>query len=161
VSSGAPFRHFEDKTALMGAVAEEGASKLEAEVERVMAEAPEEPAEQFRAMGVAYVLFAVRHPGHFRVMHRPEYATDAVRASWERGRDRMRRFIAEGQAAGTLATGDPEMVILTAQALVYGVARMFVDGLMEAEGIGRERVAEIAEAVTAQLGLGLGGGPSG
>lgn len=155
VSSGAPFRHFSDKTALMTAVAEEGLSRLNAAVEATMGEAPGDPAAQFRAMGVAYVLFAVRHPGHFRVMHRPEYNA-ALRERSGPWREQMRALIVAGQSAGTIRSGDEETIMITAQALVYGVARLFVDGLFEQEGIGDERVAEIADMVTGQLGLGIG-----
>lgn len=154
VSSGAPFRHFADKTALMTAVAEEGLSRLSAALEETVADAPDDPSARFRAMGVAYVRFAVRHPGHFRVMHRPEYH-GSLRKSSGVWRERMRALIVAGQAAGTIRPGDPEAMMITAQALVYGVARLFVDGLFEQEGIGDERVAEIADTVTSQLGLGL------
>ena len=160
VSSGAPFRHFADKTGLMIAVAEDGLEKLSAEMLQVMSDAPSDPAEQFRSMGMAYILFAVHHPAHFRVMHRPAYSA-SIRGAMDVARAHMRTLIVAGQEAGTVAEGDPERLLLTAQALVYGTARMFVDGLFEAEGIEDSRAAEIADQLTAQLGIGLSGGRPG
>ncbi|MET0591791.1 MAG: TetR/AcrR family transcriptional regulator [Polyangiaceae bacterium] len=68
VSPGAPYHHFEDKDALLAAVAEEG-FELFGNVLRNAAKV-EAPSSRMRAqnVGVAYVLFAVEHPTRFRVM---------------------------------------------------------------------------------------------
>lgn len=157
VSSGAPFRHFADKTELMGAVAEDGVQRLMAQQAARVADAENDPAQHFRAAGIAYVLFAVRHPAHFRVMSRPEYATENVREAWRAGREGMRQIIVQAQEQGSVRAGDPETILITAHALVYGLARLFVDGLFEMDGITEDRAAEIVDRVTNQAGLGIGG----
>lgn len=141
----------------MAAVADDGLERLNAEILRMTSAAPDNAAEKFRAIGVAYVQFAVRYPGHFRVMHRPEYTSAGARSHWEAQRTHMRALIVAGQEAGTVRDGDPEVMLMTAQALVYGVARMFVDGLFAAEGVSDEEATNIADLVTAQLGVGLVG----
>jgi len=155
VSSGAPFRHFEDKAALMTAVADEGAGRLVQALRQAHDQAPDEPAERFRAMGIAYVCFAVENPGHFRVMHMPEYASPLLRSASETTRERMRALIVAGQATGAISQGDPDDLIMAAHALVYGLARMFVDGLAAAEGIADHLVADVAARSTGVFGSGV------
>jgi AcrR family transcriptional regulator len=156
VSSGAPFRHFEDKVDLMAAVAEDGIVKLMETTARAVA-AESDPASRFRAMGVAYVRFAVENPGHFRVVHKPEYMerSQFVRDANNNGIAMARMLIVEAQQAGSMRGGDPEAVLIAAQAMMYGLARMVVDGLFETQGISADRAIEMAELVTDQLGRGF------
>src|SRR5262245_16103564 len=67
VSGTALYRHFTGKQALLGAVAAEGFRTLRS----ALADAWESGGrgrEGFKAMGLAYVRFAVTHPSHYRVM---------------------------------------------------------------------------------------------
>jgi AcrR family transcriptional regulator len=69
VSSGAPFRHFPNKTALMTAVAEEAMRRFQAEVARALAGARSEtPFGRLRALGLAFLHWAIRNPTHFKVI---------------------------------------------------------------------------------------------
>src|SRR5689334_16318119 len=69
VSSGAPFRHFASRKALMTAVAEEAMAKLRAEIERrLTGVAADEPLGALLALAEAYVDWAVDHPTHYRVL---------------------------------------------------------------------------------------------
>src|SRR2546423_1968360 len=73
VTHAAPQRHFEDRAALVAAVAEQGFHGLRAHVERVAVTSHRrDPAERLHALGVAYVQFAVANPAHFRVMFSAE-----------------------------------------------------------------------------------------
>ena len=67
VSHAAPAHHFGDKTGLLTAVATEGYELLAAALAGAWARTGD-----FREVGVAYVRFAVEHPGHFEVMFSPE-----------------------------------------------------------------------------------------
>jgi len=77
VSPAAAYRHFEDKSALVGALAVEGLVRMAAAMEAAIAAAPGEPGTPRRAVadltaiGAAYVEFAVANPSHFRVMFGP------------------------------------------------------------------------------------------
>src|ERR1700733_5513657 len=68
VSAAAPYHHFADKHAILAAVGEEGFSHLADAMEEAQATSGPKTRDTLRAMGVAYVRFAVRHPSHFRVM---------------------------------------------------------------------------------------------
>lgn len=74
VSANAAYRHFDDKSALIAAVAADGFLRLAKRMQRAMASAAarhgDEPASiaRFKAAGGAYVEFATDHPEIFRVM---------------------------------------------------------------------------------------------
>ncbi|MCA9716002.1 MAG: TetR/AcrR family transcriptional regulator [Myxococcales bacterium] len=157
VSSGAPYRHFKDKHALLEALALEGLERLLADGERERARQGDAgPLAQFRALGVASVVFAVEHPGYFRVMNSPEIldrSGSPELAAVREGADAATRSMVDGAAAaGELAT-DPRVSILTAQALMYGLARMLVDGLLTP--VSTDEARQLAIAVTEVLGHGL------
>src|SRR5918999_4340975 len=67
VSRTALYRHFADKRALLTALATEGFRTLREQLVAAWEEGGRGDA-AFRAMGVAYVRFAVTNPAHYRVM---------------------------------------------------------------------------------------------
>jgi AcrR family transcriptional regulator len=68
VTHGAAYRHFEDKTALLAAVSQEGYRALAVRLAEVAAKAESDPRSRIRALASAYVDFAVERPAHYRVM---------------------------------------------------------------------------------------------
>lgn len=157
VSSAAPFRHFKSREALLVAIAEAGADlQLAAMQAAVDPSAP--PHQQQRAMGVAYVRWCVAHPGYFRVLSRRESLEGSARvraqselhlqqmdADFESKRDNPAAQLLTGQSAAVLA----------ARSLVYGLARMCVDGLLG--DIDPPTAARLAHEVTGVLGRGIDG----
>ena len=67
VSATAVYRHFPDKAALLNALCGVGGERLAEAFQEAMAGAEDERA-AFRAMGRAYVKFALRNPSVFRLM---------------------------------------------------------------------------------------------
>src|SRR5262245_29389962 len=67
VSQAAPYHHFKDKDALLGAVAAEGFDAL-AEAMRTRMAACRDPASTLSAAGEGYVAFAVANPALFQLM---------------------------------------------------------------------------------------------
>ncbi len=67
VSVAAPYRHFPNKEALLGAVAAQGFNGL-GEALSAAAEASSDARERLVQAGVAYVDYAARHPHLFRLM---------------------------------------------------------------------------------------------
>jgi AcrR family transcriptional regulator len=129
VSSGAPFRHFRDRNALLAALAEEGHEALAAEVRARVAEQPDDPVARLRAVGLSVVRIAARHPAHFRVMHLDLPLSPRAEALVGEKRVFMRALITDGQARGLIRPGDPDDVALACVAMVTGLARLYTDGL--------------------------------
>ncbi len=146
VSHAAPTHHFRDKAGLLTAVAVQGY--------QLLGDALSEAArtEDFAEMGIAYVLFAASHPGHFSVMFRPDlYRSDdpdVVAA-----RSRTTGLLRDG-ARATFGTSDRTRA-LTAWSLVHGLATLVRDGAVAPEpGTDLE---SLARAVTHGLTAGTAG----
>ena len=70
VSPAAPAHHFGDAGGLLAAVATAGFDGLAAALSAGQARGGADPRRRLREQGVAYVEFAMRHPGRFRLMFR-------------------------------------------------------------------------------------------
>lgn len=109
VTHGAAYRHFEDKQALLAAVAEEGYRQLGQRLAKVAAEPTTDPRARLRAHAAAYVEFALEHPAHYRVMWGPRVNEDgrfpSLEAAISDAFARMSTEIARGQEAGVFREG--------------------------------------------------------
>jgi AcrR family transcriptional regulator len=135
VTHAAPYRHFRDRDALIVALGVEGFVGLGLEMSRSLDEAMD-PLQRFRALGLAYVRYAVAHPGHFKVMFSPELltarATPELQEAGEPTLQALIETVADAQAAGLFKRGDSRELSLPAWALVHGLAMLIVDGQLPA-----------------------------
>ncbi len=152
VSPGAPFRHFPSRDALMTAVASEAQQRFRAEIDTALAQVSEaDPLAQFRALGLAYLRWAMRNPAHFEIISSGRYfvhdkATDLSRDNAELI-GLAERMLADAFAQGQLRSGDLKRVQLAGRALVYGFARMNIDGHFPRWGISEDEAGPTAEAI--------------
>ena len=80
VSSAAPYHHFADKNALLAAVARDGFESL-SEVQLEVLARPGSARDRLERLVTEYVLFALRHPTHYRLMFRtPPSMVDGAEA---------------------------------------------------------------------------------
>src|SRR5216684_8463312 len=152
VSPGAPFRHFESRDALMTAVAEEAQRRFRAEIDAALAEAPPgDPLARFRKLGLAYLRWATRNPAHFEIISSGRYFNHDRAAALSRDNAGLigltGRLLAEAFAAGQLRVADLKQVQLAGRALVYGFARMNIDGHLPRWGVVETDVERSAEAI--------------
>src|SRR6202047_2222398 len=152
VSAGAPFRHFPSRVALLTAVAEEAQRRFRAEIDAALTEAPAgDPLARFRSFGLAYLRWAMRNPAHFEIISSGRYF-DHDRAT-ELSRDNSEvigmteRALAEAGAQGQLRPSDLKQVQIAGRALVYGFARMNIDGHFPRWGIADAEDDRTAEAI--------------
>src|ERR1700751_3162917 len=152
VSPGAPFRHFESRDALMLAVAEEAQRRFRAEIETALAQAPvDDPLKRFRYFGLAYLRWAMRNPAHFEIISTGRYF-DLNKAS-ELARDNaelialMAQMLSEAASRGQLRALDLKEAQIAGRALVYGFARMNIDGHFPRWGVAENAIERTAEAV--------------
>ncbi|MFI6157888.1 TetR/AcrR family transcriptional regulator [Kitasatospora sp. NPDC051170] len=145
VSAGAPFRHFADRQALLTALADRVLADFvrwqEAEVTAA------EGGSGLRALGLGCVRYALRHPRRFELVRSRMFAPEPPREPELREQLEFieREFtvlIVADQEAGRVRPGDPALVKLAGQALVYGLAQMIVDGYLPAA-----QAEELAERV--------------
>ena len=156
VSSAAPFRHFADKQVLLDAVA----GKAAGELQRKLAAASSDCSDaltQFRAMSVAYVRFAAEHPALFDLIR----STQSIpgRFLGEVNDERRLKLIAliiEGQNAGLIPEADPELIVLSSEALTHGLATMIIDGHPRVGNLSSEDARKLALAATHLLQTGIG-----
>jgi AcrR family transcriptional regulator len=149
VSPGAPFRHFPDRDALLAALATAIGQEFRSFSDRAIARAGTNPLSQFRAMGLAYIRYAIDHPRRFQLLHAETCTDPSALALFTRDADAV-ALIARAQREGLLQPGPPEAVHLAAQALTYGLARMIVDGHLPRAG-----AQAVAESVLDVFGRGI------
>jgi AcrR family transcriptional regulator len=132
VSPSAPFRHFPDRAALMAAVTEAVAADFGAVQMAAVNSADSLP---FRALGTAFVHYALTYPHRFALLRSAVFSADRTPAM-EEGHRAFTHCITEmiiaGQHRGELRRTAPELIRIAAQALVYGLSQMFVDDYLDA-----------------------------
>ena len=134
VSPGAPFQHFRSKTALLTAVAEQAMGRLTQAVAAAQSKVDaDNPIAVLEAIGRSYLQWALANPTHFEVINSRTLidfeASDSLRTQNEAIRQRMFELLNHARERGQLIEGlNVDHVVLTARALVYGLARMAIDG---------------------------------
>lgn len=152
VSPGAPFRHFRTRDALMAAAAEEAQRRFRVEIEAALVEAgPADPLARFRAFGLAYLRWAMRNPAHLEIISTGRYFTHESSAALSRDNAEIiamtEAILAEAAAQGLLRSPDLKVVLIAGRSLVYGFARMNLDGHFPRWGVGEAEIEQMAEAV--------------
>ncbi|MFD0274707.1 TetR/AcrR family transcriptional regulator [Kitasatospora sp. NPDC127111] len=154
VSAGAPFRHFADRQALLTALAD----RVLADFARwQVASAERGEGSAMRAIGLGVVRYVLRHPHRFELL-RSRVFPSSWQPEWQErlsGIDEaLTCVIVADQEAGLLKPGDPALVGLAGQALVYGLAQMIVDGYLPPE-----KAEELAGQVLDTFGQGIANRP--
>ncbi len=142
VSASAAYHHFPDKDALLHEVGHRGAALLDERVDRavgaVQGDDDRALVHRMRALGEAYIDFAVAEPNLFRHTFGPLCAHDAKDASAAPGAvdpdhiyALLCRTLDEMDAAGLLRRRDG--VDLLAWTVVHGLSGLLIDGLLPPE----------------------------
>jgi AcrR family transcriptional regulator len=152
VSPGAPFRHFDSRNVLMTAVAEEAQRRFRAEIEAALAQAPaDDPLKRFRSFGLAYLRWAMKNPAHFEIISSGRHFDHDAAAALSRDNAELialtERMLADAFEKGQLRQADLKQVQIAGRALVYGFARMNVDGHFPRWGVAKGDVGRMAEAI--------------
>ncbi|MET3839995.1 TetR/AcrR family transcriptional regulator [Bradyrhizobium sp. OAE829] len=152
VSPGAPFRHFPSRNALMNAVAVEAQRRFRAEIEAALAEAPAgNPLGRFRCLGLAYLRWAMKNPTHFEIISSRRFFDHDKAAGVSQDNaeliDLTERTLAEAFAEGQLCPADLKQVQIAGRALVYGFARMNIDGHFPRWGVAGADAERTAEGI--------------
>jgi AcrR family transcriptional regulator len=152
VSPGAPFRHFASRDALLAAVAEEAQRRFRVEIDDALEKVPAtDPLQQFRCLGLAYLRWAMRNPTHFEVISSRRFfdhdGSAAVSSDNAGVIGLTEQILQEAYARGQLGTSDLKQVLIAGRALVYGFARMAIDGHFPRWGVKDGEGDRAAEAI--------------
>lgn len=130
VSHNAPYRHFQDKDALLSAVAEQGFQGLRRATEQALNGSPADASQRLRAIGYAYVQFALRNPVYYRVMFSlyNSRQDEKLKAAIEQSSAVLVSAIQAGQVAGSFRDEDPQQMAQVAWAFVHGIAMLAIEG---------------------------------
>ena len=149
VSATAVYRHFPDKEALRGALAQAAYDRL-GEAQRAAATEYDDVGEQFQAMGRTYVRFALDHPALFRLMSSiaPHDDLFDLGAEDDDAAARLLRAYALRLAGEGASVDVARTIAVRAWALVHGLAVLMLDGYVP-----RDEALIDAVVDTRQLGL--------
>ncbi len=128
VTAPAIYLHFADKDELIRQVCQVQFGKLDAAVEELLGDV-QDPLEQLRRRGQAYVNFGVAHPEHYRIMLMGKDCFDEVDLEAGRmpGMASFRALVDNVQAcmdAGTFTADDPFLVATVLWAGVHGLTSL-------------------------------------
>jgi AcrR family transcriptional regulator len=160
VSHAAPQHHFGDLRGLHCAIAAEGYRKLHAHMAEARRAAPiATPLQAFQRVGVAYVDFAARNPGHFRAMFHPAVSDRSLTPELQEAADAAFNLLLDcvraAQAAGEIRAGEPHDLALFVWSAVHGLAALAVDRQIRRKGFSSDDPVALAEGITDQLYQGL------
>lgn len=165
VSSGAPFRHFPSKTALMTAVAEDGMQRLTAAVaQRIARCKSDHPLARLMAIADAYTHWAVTYPTHYRVVgDRTQIdfeGSPILTGGAQSIRAEMSRLFEQAKSRKLLRDEDIDRIHFECRAFAYGLARMCVDGHLREWGIAKSKAAEAMRAAFRSYLIALAANPA-
>jgi AcrR family transcriptional regulator len=126
VSHNAPYRHFQDREELLGAVAEQGFRELTDSM-TVASTLATGPLEQMRATGLAYVHFALRRPQHFSAMFEtPVDPREQAKGPGGEAFHLLVRLVEACQQAGLMEHGEAYQLALVNWSMVHGIAKLAI-----------------------------------
>ena len=155
VSHAAPYHHFPDRGALVRAIVAESFELLGSALEDASAGAGDKPFDRIRAMGLAYVEFALDHPQRYRLMFRSELsrsgdadvATDADAAGGAAFATLM-GAVQDAADQGKLRAGtDAGGAAVAAWSSVHGLSSLILEGSLGIRPDQRERTRQLASHV--------------
>lgn len=154
VSHTAVYRHFEDRDALLRAIAERGFVNLQRYMIAAYTKSPHGTRRQILDTGFAVVRFARKHPRLSELMM--SGVLEATRGtplqSEEWGYGALVRLVADWQAHGVLGEGKPEDLAMSLWITTLGVVKLVVSGQL---GVPRKDLRAFVDSVHERMLDGL------
>jgi len=130
VSQTAPYRHFEDKTALLAALAAEGFRRLN-KASGLVINSECSAASALQVSGKAYIHFALDNPELYRLMFGPMLSPDddfpELEEAGSQAFDVIVSIVLRGIESGEFVNKDPLLVANSTWAMVHGISSLMLD----------------------------------
>ena len=155
VSHAAPYHHFPDKGALVRAIVAESFELLGSALTDAARTADDDPFDSIRAMGLAYVEFALDHPERYRLMFRSELSRSGdselpseADAAGGAAFGTLMSAVQEAADRGQLRPGtDAGGAAVAAWSSVHGLSSLILEGALGIRPDQRERARQVASHV--------------
>lgn len=135
VSEAAPYRHFEDKQALLAAIAEDGFGRLAARMQAALSEAPDDVQSQLLALARAYVHFGLEHPAHMREMFSGLMVKRSTYPNLQAAADQCKmatcNTILRGQEQGVIKSGEAKAIFSVFWSAIHGLTMLLIEQQMQ------------------------------
>lgn len=134
VSHNAPYAHFEDKQALIAAIALEGHLKIHTLIEKVIARHPDEPLKQLVNLAWAYVQFGLETPAHYKITFSGLIENEKNYPSFvevsQSSLQLLQNIVGDCKQAGVLNVKDQPVGLLavTAWSVIHGLVSLTIEG---------------------------------
>jgi len=159
VSHTAPYRHFQNKRALLSALAQTGFDRLALAMETAEAQHPDDPRRQLQEAGIAYVLLAIRHPETTQLMFGgildPCEDDPALKEVGGKAFQGLLKIVSNGQQAGIYRDRDTMKLALAAWSLVHGLSMLLTAGQLRGTATTEEEIARLVAGLGEQLQIGM------
>jgi AcrR family transcriptional regulator len=134
VSHNAPYAHFEDKQALIAAIALDGHNKIHALIEKIDGQFPDDPLKQLVNLAWAYVQFGIESPAHYKITFSGLIENEKNYPAFvEVSHDSLimlQKIVAACLATGILRSGNfgEEMAAISIWGLIHGLVSLAIEG---------------------------------
>ena len=149
VSHAAPYRHFEDKSDLLAAIAEAGFKQLGGKMEQAIGSNKADPHGQMFDIGRCYVGFGIAHPAQLTLRFSDllkEGKSESLREAAGYTFELLTQSVVNAQAAGMIKPGDPAGIARVVWSLEHGLAMLMKEGFFD-DGTPEDRTRKISESL--------------
>lgn len=159
VSNAAPYRHFQDKAALVEALAIEGFKNLINGCEAAQKKYVDDPALQLVEAGMSYLFFAIKKPSIVHLMFGGVISLKNCGIELKQAADEafgiLLNIVMNGQQAKIYRDADPYELTLTAWSTVYGLSLMITSGLLGERASSKSQIKKLGESIANTLLAGM------
>jgi AcrR family transcriptional regulator len=155
VSHQAPYHYFKNDSEILSAIAKDGFDKLGNAMKIAASKHVNKPIEALNSAGIAYVIFALNHLGHFRVMFQrtllPEDISNSNITEAQEAYSVLRDLASAVIDVGGAKSLGLEGLVLLCWSTVHGMANLISEGLC---GSNNDKKSQVQIATQVVEGLG-------